>query len=196
MNRIALKANARAQIKGNIGILFLISLIMYAITAACCCIPGIGQLASAFVLMPAMSLALIVIYLNLTVGQAPELGDLFGQFNNFWPAFKVTFLTGLFAGLWSLLLVVPGIIKTYSYSQAMYILAENPGISALEAIDRSKKMMHGHKLELFMLHLSFLGWTLLCGITCGIASIYVIPYMNTANANFYNWVKSQPTVEY
>lgn len=196
MDRFALKSNAKAQIKGNIGILFLINLIMFAIIAACNCIPVIGQFAGALVLTPAMSLALIVIYLNLTVGKAPELGDLFGQFNNFWPSFKVSFLVGLFTGLWSLLLVIPGIIKAYSYSQAMYILAENPGMGALEAIDRSRKMMKGHKLDLFMLHLSFLGWSLLCGITLGIAGIYVIPYMNAANANFYNWVKSQPTVEY
>jgi len=193
MERAELKRLAKEQIKGNIGILFLISLIVAAIAGLANTIPGVGSLASLIVLTPAFSLALIKIYLNLTQGRNPEIGDLFAEFNNFWASFKVSFLTGLFTMLWSLLFYIPGIIKALSYSQAMYILAENPGIGAREAINRSKAMMDGHKMELFVLYLSFIGWALLGVVTFGIAYIYVIPYMSAAQANFYNSIK--PCVE-
>ncbi len=70
----------------------------------------------------------------------------------------------------------------------MYIVAEDPSIGALEAISRSEKMMRGHKMEYFILQLSFIGWILLGLITLGIAFIYAGPYMQTASANFYNKV--------
>lgn len=184
-----MKALAKSQIKGNIAILFLISLIMVAVSAVCNLIPVVGQLADVLVVMPALSLALYIIYLNLAKGIKPEIAELFKYFTKFWGAFKVMFLTGLFTSLWSLLFVIPGIIKALSYSMSMYILAENPDMPALEAINKSKAMMHGHKMELFVLHLSFIGWGLLVGITFGIAGIYVIPYMQATLINFYNSIK-------
>ena len=190
MDRATIKANAKAQIKGKIGILFVIYLIMAAIATVVSMIPGVGSLAYAVVLGPAFSLAVIKIYLGLTCCVEPNIKALFGEFNNFWSAFKVTFLVGLFTYLWSLLLIIPGIIKGISYSQAMYILAENPEIGAREAINRSKAMMDGHKMEYFVLMLSFIGWYLLCAITFGIATIWVIPYISAAYANFYNSIKS------
>lgn len=189
MNRAQLKSDAKGQIKGNIGILFLITLVIGLISGVANMIPGVGALAMLIVLTPAFTLATTKIYLRLVKGTKPELGDLFAEFSNFWAAFKVTFLTGLYTFLWSLLLYIPGIIKALSYSQAMYIMAENPGITATEAIDRSKEMMEGHKMELFVLYLSFIGWALLCGITFGIAAIYVIPYMQATMTNFYNSIK-------
>ncbi len=81
---------------------------------------------------------------------------------------------------------------------SMFIVAENPGISSREAIRRSKEMMHGHKMEYFVLGLSFIGWALLCGITFGIAAIWVIPYMQATLVNFYNNIKpveAEATVE-
>ena len=189
MNRAELKSLAKSQIKGNIGILFLITLVIALVSGLANVIPVVGAAAVAIVLTPAFTLALIKIYLRLVAGKKPELGDLFTEFSNFWAAFKVTFLTGLFTALWSLLFYIPGIIKGLSYSQAMYILAENPGIGAREAIDRSKAMMEGHKMELFVLILSFIGWFLLGAITFGIAYIYIIPYMCATLTNFYNSIK-------
>ena len=195
MSRQELKAKAKAQIKGNIGILFVIMLIVAAVSGIANVIPGIGSIAAAIVLIPAFNIALAIIFLKLAEGVKPEIAELFQHFNKFWAAFKVTFFTGLFTWLWSLLLVIPGIIKALSYSMAMFILAENPDMPALEAIDRSKKMMDGHKMELFVLYLSFIGWGLLCTITCGIAGIYVIPFMNATLVNFYNSIKGEPVVE-
>ena len=74
---------------------------------------------------------------------------------------------------------------------ADYILAENPGMAALEAIDRSKAMMDGHKADLFVLMLSFIGWTLLGAITFGIAYIWIVPYMSATYVNFYNTIKGE-----
>lgn len=189
MNRAELKTLAKSQIKGNIGILFLISLIVSAITFVSQYIPVIGSLASVFVLTPAFSIAVVTIYLALAQGTKPTVAATFNGFNHFWISFKTTFFVGLFTALWSLLFVVPGIIKGLSYSQAMYIIAENPEIGALEAIDRSKKMMEGHKMDLFVLNLSFIGWLLLSGLTFGILLIWLVPYMNATLVNFYNSIK-------
>lgn len=189
MDRATLKAAAKQQIKGNIGKLFVITLLIALLAGAINAVPVVGSIASVFVVTPAFSLAVVLIYLNMTAGCNPEISDLFSQFNRFWDAFKVTFLVGLFTSLWSMLFVIPGIIKAYSYSQAMYIMAENPGMGALEAIDRSKTMMNGHKMEYFILQLSFIGWHLLGGITLGIAYIWIIPYISATAANFYKGLK-------
>lgn len=194
MDRVALKDQAKQQIKGNIGVLFVITLIVAAVCGLANLIPVVGTVAMVFVITPAFSIATVIIYLKLTQGVKPEIAELFAHFNKFWGAFKVTFFVGLFTGLWSLLFVIPGIVKAFSYSMAMYILAENPEIGALEAINRSKAMMNGHKMDLFVLELSFIGWHLLGAITFGIAYVWVIPYISATTANFYNSIKNQPEV--
>ena len=195
MSRQELKAKAQEQIKGNIGLLFVMMLIVGAVGGLANVIPVVGSIAAAIVIIPAFSIAMVIVYLKLVSGVKPEIAELFQHFNKFWASFKVTFFMGLFTMLWSLLLYIPGIIKGLSYSMSMYILAENPDMPALEAIDRSKKMMDGHKMELFVLMLSFIGWYLLCMVTFGIAAIYVVPYMSATLANFYNNIKGQPVVE-
>lgn len=101
------------------------------------------------------------------------------------------FLYSLYVFLWSLLLFVPGIIKAYSYALTPYILRDNPELSANEAIDLSRAMMRGHKLDLFCLHLSFIGWSILCIFTCGIGMLWLMPYMLTAQAAFYQDVRNE-----
>ena len=100
-------------------------------------------------------------------------------------------LMSLYIILWSLLLYIPGIIKSYSYSQTLYIRAENPNISPSRAIELSKIIMDGHKGQLFYLHLSFIGWFILSGLTWNILGIvYVIPYFSAALAFAYEEVKA------
>jgi uncharacterized membrane protein len=180
MNRADLKASAKSQIKGKIGILFLITLLIGLLNGA-----GGVIVVGAIVVSPALVLGEVVVYLSVAKGQDAKVGLLFDGFKSFWPAFKVIFLTGFYTMCWSVLLYIPGIIKSYSYSQALYIIAENPGMKANEAITKSREMMNGHKMELFLLQLSFFWWYLLCGITFGIATIYVYPYVRTTLANFY-----------
>lgn len=191
--RAELKAMAKEQIKGNIGMLFVVSLIVAAVTGLANlvlgAIPG-GGLVASVIITPALSLSVVRIYLALVnAGKKPEAKDAFSGFDDFFTAFKASFLVGLYTFLWSLLFVIPGIIKGLSYSQTMLIVAENKGIGAREAIRRSKEMMDGYKMELFVLSLSFIGWYLLVAITFGIAAIWVAPYMQATMVNFYNNLK-------
>lgn len=190
MDRATLKSSAKEQIKGKIGILFLISLLASLITGAVSAVPLVGTIAG-MLLSGAFSLAMIQIYMNLGYGRRPEVGDLFSQMRNILPAFCTQFLVGLFTFLWSLLLFVPGIIMGCAYSQAMYILADDPGIGPMEAIRRSKEMMEGHKMEYFVLCLSFYGWALLGAFTLGILYIWLIPYMQATLANYYKYLKGE-----
>lgn len=185
MDRQQLKATAKAQIKGHIGILFGIGLVIALICGAVSMVPGVGALANAFLMTPAFTFATTAIFLNLTRGQSPEFRDAFQGFNHFWIAFKTNFLVSIFVSLWSLLLVIPGMIKGLSYAMTPYIIVEEPEISAREAISRSKSMMHGHKMELFVLGLSFIGWNLLACCTLGILYIWLVPYMEATVMNFY-----------
>lgn len=101
------------------------------------------------------------------------------------------FLVGFFTSLWALLLIVPGIVKFYAYSMTPYILVDNPELSANEAINLSQKMMKGHKFDLFFLQLSFIGWIFLSIFTLGIGLLWLIPYMMTAQAAFYQDIKKE-----
>jgi len=111
--------------------------------------------------------------------------DLFSQFHRIGQGFLQSFLRGLFTALWSLLFIIPGIVKSLSYAMTPFIMAENPQLSALEAIEVSKQMMDGHKAELFWLNLTFIGWNILCVFTLGIGYLLLNPYMNTSYAVFY-----------
>ena len=195
MNRAELKSAAKSQIKGKIGILFVISLIIALIAGAAgfilSFIPFVGPLISVIIISPAFALSLVKVYLNVVSGTKPEVADSFCGFNDFWSAFKVNFLVGLFTFLWSLLFIIPGFVKSFSYSMSLYILAENKGKPALECIKESKDMTNGYKMDLFVLELSFIGWILLSSITLGIALIWVAPYMYATYTNAYNFIKTQ-----
>ena len=193
MNRAELKAAAKAQIKGNIGILFLCSVILFAIGFACGLIPAVGPIAS-YVVTPPLSLGLVMIYLGLTEGQKAEVATMFKGFQQFGKSILLFVLIAVFTFLWSLLFIIPGIIKGLSYSMAYYVMADNPEMTAREALNESKEIMKGHKGELFVLQLSFILWMLLSVVTFGIALIYVMPYMSCTTANFYQKIKRQPQV--
>lgn len=119
---------------------------------------------------------------------------LFSSFRSIKFIFKLTLLevfTSIFIVLWSLLLIIPGIMKAYSYSMSELILIDHPEYTPLKAITESKKMMYGHRVELFILGLSFIGWFLLCIVTFGFAALWIAPYFNTAKAKFYLNVKEE-----
>ena len=180
--RHEIKDMAKWQIKGKIGSLFLVELIVIAVTFAMSFVPLLSLLFA-----PAFTLATVHIYLNLARNHIkPSAKDAFGGMYNFWGAFKVFFAQGIFTALWLLLFIIPGYVKMCAYSQAFYILAENPEITARDALKRSEELMKGHKMEWFILQLSFIGWLWLSMLTFGILLIWVVPYMNATNANFYN----------
>ncbi|GHT57847.1 hypothetical protein FACS18945_2990 [Bacteroidia bacterium] len=96
---------------------------------------------------------------------------------------------------WSLLLIIPGIIAAISYSMTFYIIADDPAISAMDAINKSKKMMYGYKMKYFCLSLRFLGWALLCILTLGIGFLWLMPYIQVTFAKFYDDLKAANTEE-
>lgn len=104
-------------------------------------------------------------------------------------SFVLYLLIEIFTFLWSLLFVIPGIVASLSYSQAFFILVDDDNISASEALRLSKRMMKGYKGKLFCLLLSFIGWILLCCLTFGIGFIFLMPYLQTAYANFYEYLR-------
>lgn len=98
----------------------------------------------------------------------------------------------LFIVLWTLLLIVPGIIAALSYSMSFYILADNPLLTPLEILDESRKMTYGYKWQLFYLFLWFLLLAVLCVLTLGIGFLWLIPYVHITLAKFYDYVKDNP----
>lgn len=106
-------------------------------------------------------------------------------------AVPVMGLICLYVMLWTILLVIPGIIKGYSYAMASYISIDNEELSAEECVQRSIKMMEGHKMQLFLLDLSFFGWVLLSILTLGIGLLWLAPYQETAHIKFYEDLKSK-----
>ena len=100
--------------------------------------------------------------LNLVDGKQARFSDLFSQFDRLGVGFGLVFFTTLYTLLWSMLFVIPGIVKSYSYAMAPYILSENPNMSANEAITESRRIMPGNRWRLFCLEISFIGWGLLC----------------------------------
>lgn len=121
----------------------------------------------------------------LTRENPPAFATLFSRFSIWGRAFGLRFMTALLTFLWSLLFIVPGIIASYRYALAPYLLAENPDMGVMEAIARSKELMNGNKWRLFCLQLSFIGWNLLCVLTLGIGYLWLTPYQNAAEAAFY-----------
>ena len=139
-----------------------------------------------FIVGGTVHLGYCTFHLKLYDGQKAGVGDLFSHFKDqFADGFLLKLLTAIYVALWSLLLVIPGIVKSYSYAMAPYIMAEHPEMNANECITASKEMMHGHKMELFLLDLSFIGWVLLTILTLGIGNVFLVPYSNAAYAAFY-----------
>lgn len=101
------------------------------------------------------------------------------------PIIKTQFIRNLFVFLWTLLLIVPGIIKSYQYRMVPYILAENPDLTTRETLDLSKEMTDGQKMDIFVLDLSFIGWYILGGLFFGIGNLFVSPYVDATNTRLY-----------
>ncbi|MBD5631906.1 MAG: DUF975 family protein [Clostridia bacterium] len=140
----------------------------------------------AFIVQGPLDLGYYLMTANVIREKDVELEQLFEGFKNcFLNALLLYILNGIFVFLWSLLFIIPGIIKSYSYSMSYYILADNPDMDANDARKQSMKLMHGNKWRLFCLDFSFIGWGLLCVLTFGILSFWVTPYQQTAHAAFY-----------
>jgi uncharacterized membrane protein len=115
--------------------------------------------------------------------------EVFYGFEQFGKAFGLFLAVNLFTLLWALLFIIPGIIASFRYAMAFYILADNPNISIMDAIRESKRMMRGNKWKLFSLEISFIGWIFLAALTAGIGFLWVMPYITAASVGFYEVAK-------
>ncbi len=191
-----LRQAARAQLKGKWKFLVLLTLI-YAVISS---IPSgitnnfddkmvsVGFILSSLITGP-LTLGFTICFLKFVRGEELRFENLFDGFKNFLSAFLLTILIGIFTILWSLLFIIPGIIAALRYSMSFYILADNPEINAMDAINQSKEMMKGNKWKLFCLGLSFIGWAILSMFTLFIGILWLIPYVQTSTANFYEDLK-------
>lgn len=148
-----------------------------------------------FIIGGAVTLGYVKFNLNLVDCKEPSFNDLFSQFDRLGAGFCMQFLRGLFVFLWSLLLIIPGIIASYRYAMTPYIMYEHPEYTATEAIKASKEMMKGNKWRLFCLDISFIGWILLSILTLGIGLLWVVPYMEAAYAAFYREISGTKSTE-
>ncbi|MBQ7624030.1 MAG: DUF975 family protein [Clostridia bacterium] len=125
-----------------------------------------------------------------------KIEDLFKGFTgDFSQTFLIGLMTSVFVFLWSLLFVIPGIIKKYSYSMAYFIKADNPDYDWRKCIDASKAMMQGHKWDLFVLELSFIGWIIISYLLFGVGFLWLAPYMQASRAQFYESIKSSAYIQ-
>lgn len=172
-------------LSGRWGFFIGVCLLYALVTSILSSIPGVGPILTLVISGP-LAVGLVGISIKIIRNESTKINDLLDGFNCFGEAFLLQLLNGLFVFLWSLLLLIPGIVKAYAYSMSTYILADNPNISQKQARQKSEQLMIGHKFDLFVLDFSFIGWYLLGILTLGILFIWVIPYQYAARASFYN----------
>jgi len=139
------------------------------------------------ILIP-LSIAIVWFYLDLVREKNAEISQVFTIYTDVKAMLKVigaSIMVGIFTFLWSLLLIIPGIIKGLAYSQTFMLLKDHPEYSIFEAITESRRRMHGYKWKYFLLNLSFIGWGILCLISLGIGFLWLTPYVYASNATFY-----------
>ena len=174
------------SLKGKWGTAALCWLIVVLITGACAALSffvvgGVAQL----LLTGPFTLGMAGLALRVIRGFPISVEQVFEGFRDFVRALVAYLLISIFTFLWSLLFIIPGLIKAISYSMTYFILLDRPDLSANEARKLSMALMEGHKWRLFCLMFSFIGWGLLCMLTMGILSLWVIPYVESSCAAFY-----------
>ena len=175
---------AREALKGKWG-LAIGGFFLYAVILVIASAPKhVGGIISLLISGP-MMVGLATFSLALARREETSVSKLFVGFSEFVRALCTYLLVMLFILLWALLLIIPGIIASFAYSQTFVILVEDKNISAREAIRKSKAMMDGNKKKFFFLSLRFLGLAFLCIFTLGIGLLWLIPYMHVTLAKFY-----------
>lgn len=208
MNRAKIKEEAREILKGNIWNILkpmLVVALIYSVIAGVVISGSLNSINNMDpasisnspmdllgsileILMIPISYGVLVYEVKLVRKQPYELKEIFSHYGKFWPIFCLSFLVGLFSALWSLLLIIPGIIAALSYSMSMMLMVDGDE-DAMSCIRRSKAMMNGYKWDYFVFQLSFILWYLLGTITFGLAYIYVIPYVQVADILYYEKLK-------
>lgn len=194
MNTLSNTANseltrqAREALKGKWGLAIGANVIYFVIVLAVQSIPKVGGGIGIIVGAP-LIVGISGFSLSLARRQEATLVQIFDGIKKFWTCLGTYLLAMIFILLWTLLLIIPGIIACLSYAMIYFILAENDEIGPLEAITQSKEMMRGNKWKFFCLILRFVGWSIVCLLTMGIGFLWLFPYMYVSYACFYDDIK-------
>ena len=187
MDRPTIRQMARNDLGNNIfgrgWLMALLTGLVFSVIYSAVSSTGIGAL----ILYGPLAIGFTSAFLTVSRKKTDmEVGEMFSVgFSDFGRNLLVGLMESIFVFLWSLLFVIPGIIKSYSYGMTEYIAVDNPDYDWKACIDASKEMMEGHKMELFLLDLSFIGWYILGSIPCGIGLFWVMPYHQAARTVFY-----------
>ena len=179
---------ARYALKGHWTPAVLTTLVFTLIVGAAGSIPLAGLL----VVCP-LEFGFMLCFLRLVRGEdcSEMVGDQFNVFSKYGRVLGTSLLMMLNTLLWSLLLVIPGIIKSYSYAMTPYVMNDRPELDADDCIHESRVMMNGYKWKLFCMDLSFIGWAILCLFTLGIGYLWLQPYIEASHAKFYEELKAR-----
>lgn len=199
MNRKELKANALECLKGKyweaikLYITYLLvtlfgSIIISLFVSSNENLTSILELIFSVVIM-GFYLGFYSFFLKISRNEEVSYKELFNKTDLFWVSIGISFLAGIFTFLLSFLFIIPGIIASLGYSMVYFIALDNPDLNCMEILKKSKNIMKGHKWELFILILSFIGWSILSVFTFGILTLWLVPYMQVTFANFYNKIK-------
>ena len=185
---------ARNGLRNHWGMAIGVTVVIFAIQIALSLfakIPLVGHVFTigSLLISGALALGVAIFWLSLSRTGNGTMEQAFSGFARFGAAFLTYLLVTIFVLLWALLLIVPGIIAAIRYSQAWFVLADNPQMDALDAINRSKQLMQGNKWKFFCLQWRFFGWALLCILTLGIGFLWLGPYIAMSNAKFYDDLK-------
>jgi len=140
-----------------------------------------------------MTLGLCIFGLAYARNEEPTFEMIFDGFKQFETSCPLYIVRAIFVLLWSLLLIIPGIIAAMAYSQSFYLIVDDPSLGIMDALRKSKEMMDGHKMRYFGLCMRMFGWAILCLFTIGIGFFWLIPYSTVAFANFYDDLNPSPT---
>lgn len=176
---------ARESLRGKWGSAIGPAFVIILITGVISAIPGIGSIISIALSGP-FFLGMAMFFLRFSRGQDVHFKQIFDGFHYFGESLGTYLLMSLYILLWSLLLIVPGIIRAISYSMTFFILAENPSLKPSKVLEKSRQMMNGYKMKFFLLQLRFFGWSILCILTFGIGFLWLVPYMQVTYAKFYD----------
>lgn len=198
INRAAIKADAKAKFYGHYWpsvAVVAINLVVIAICSALTSVEGVG-IALALLVTNVISAGVGMFFLRIYRGEKPEIQTMFDGFKNYGHVLGGTAWQYLWTVLWAFVPVM-NIIKILAYSMTPYILMDQPEVGAKDALKVSMAMTEGHKGELFVMNLSFIGWLVLTACTAGLLGIfYVTPYINVTMAAYYEQLKGTVSVEY
>ena len=213
MSRNELKENAKASLKGKYGDIIIMFIVVALVSAVAAClgtfidnalglakteVVQIGTITFtqkttgfftpflSFIVTGFLGFGIVEYFLNISRNKEVSWKDIFNKKDMFVYYIVLSLLISLFTCLWSLLLIIPGIIAALSYSMVFYLKLDNPDLEYMDNIKKSKELMNGHKWEFFVLQLSFIGWVLLVPLTLGILAFWLVPYMAVTECNFYN----------